>query len=300
MNPQGDTKYTTSDPRVTSRERYNVTAQRLPGITSSSQRTATGMCLPRQHGHGTACVCMCYSSGYKQQYRPTTADDHHQPPPTITDPHPSYPPRTFLVHRPRPALGSVGNQPKALPSLRQSCAKSQPRSAGGLAQCGVEGGLSLSLIGCGGRLMCLGGCRLQQQPAAATDYCCLSLAVSPTHTTARCAPCMCPPNKVLWLTMYPMCKSTSNLLLIRRHGYVGCRCPFCLFSFFSFDASMPRFHAGLPLRRCLIPSYHLIYRRALVYLPETMIILPCSLPLPCPRYPTPLQNHRPRLAANCR
>lgn len=93
---------------------------------------------------------------------------------------------------------------------------------------------------------------------AATDCSCLSLAVSPTHTTARCAPCMCPPNKVLWLTMYPMCKSTANPLLIRRHRYVGCPLLFLQFpqllQLRFFDASLPRTSSPSPLSHPILPS----------------------------------------------
>lgn len=134
--------------------------------------------------------------------------------------------------------------------------------------------------------MRLGGCRLQQT-SAATDCCwsvsdvaCLSVAVSPTHTTPRCAPCMCPPYKVLLLTMYPMCKSTANPLLIRSDRYVVALSCFSASQLLCFSASLPRTSSFC---RCLISSYHLIYRRALVYLAETIILtLPCSLPLPLP------------------
>ena len=116
---------------------------------------------PTRHG----CVCMCVSTILCKQnadQRPPTTATSNQPPPTITDDIPATSSRTFPLHLPRPALGSAGHHPKALPSLCQVCAKPAPRSASGLARCAMDARLSAALIGCGGRLMRLGGCRLQQ------------------------------------------------------------------------------------------------------------------------------------------
>lgn len=74
--------------------------------------------------------------------------------------------------------------------------------------------------------------------------------VSPTHMMARCAPCMCPPNKVLLLTMYLSHvqihrKSTANPSRQVRCYYLS-----QLLSLI-FDASLPRFRSSLPLHSSL-------------------------------------------------
>lgn len=156
--------------------------------------------------------------------------------------------------------------------LYQACAKSAPRGGSGLAQRRPEGALSVPLIGCGGRLMRLGGCRLPQS-SAATD-CSLSkvsrpgvaVSVSLSHPRTR--------------TRRPGVYHACALLAI--HGIVAIyvshvqihrkstvnpwlkvRLPSQLLSFHCSSSSLPGMSS---LLRCLISFYHLIYRRALVYL----------------------------------
>jgi hypothetical protein len=214
------------------------------------------MCLPSQQGMALhACVCVLYYANKTptndRRRRPPTTN-HREPPPTPSQP-PLPAPSSFIV-----LVRHWGLLPTTLRPY-QACAKPGPRSADVLAHSGADGRLSAALIGCGGRLMRLGPCLGLMFAVSVVD-------VSPTHTTTRCAPCMCPPNKVLLLTMYPMCKSTANLLRIRRDRYVVA---LSASQFLSFDASLLRFHPPLvvpsslshPILPSDIPLCPGVYRR---------------------------------------
>lgn len=83
---------------------------------------------------------------------------------------------------------------------------------------------------------------------------------------------MCPLYKVLFLTISPMCKSTANPPQIHGERYVALSASQLL----CFSSAFPRTSS---LLRWLILSYHLIYRRVLVHLPETIW---SPFPAPCP------------------
>ncbi|KFZ10256.1 hypothetical protein V502_08238 [Pseudogymnoascus sp. VKM F-4520 (FW-2644)] len=149
---------------MTPPRRYSAATPPASPAATSEQQLACACPDNRENRAWHACVNNTTDADHQQ---PSTTN-HRQPSPTITVHIPATPSRTFLLHRRRPALGSAGHHPEALPRPYQACAKPAPRSAGGLARCGAEGALSVPLIGCGGCLMRLGGCRLQQ-PSAATD-----------------------------------------------------------------------------------------------------------------------------------
>lgn len=66
---------------------------------------------------------------------------------------------------------------------------------------------------------------------------------------------MCSPYKVLLLTMYPMCKSTANPLLIRGDRYVCCPFPASQLSqLLCFSASLPRISSPSSLSHLILPS----------------------------------------------
>ncbi|KFZ06448.1 hypothetical protein V501_07402 [Pseudogymnoascus sp. VKM F-4519 (FW-2642)] len=90
----------------------------------------------------------------------STADDGHQQP-TTANHHRRHPSHLF-PHLPPSSSSSGTGVCWPPPQGPTKPVPSPPRSAGGLARCAMEGRLSAALIGCGGRLMRLGGCRLQQ------------------------------------------------------------------------------------------------------------------------------------------
>lgn len=298
--PQGDTKYhqiPPNGPGMTPPRRY------MAGTTQRHQQQSANnnSHVPAQPtGHGIACMCVCaILCKQNTDQRPPTTTTNNQPSRATADPIPAPlpAPSSFIV-----LVRHWGLLPTTLRPY-QACAKPAPRSADVLAHSGADGRLSAALIGCGGRLMRLGGCRLQHRPPtdyslSGSDVCCLSCrCLTHAHDDQVCT--MHVPAKQGIVTNYVSHvqihrKSTANPSRQVR----GCPLGFSVSQFRCFSSSLPPTSC---LRPCLIPSYHLIYRCALVYIAETiMVTLPCSLPFTCPRYPTPLQSRWPPAAANCR
>lgn len=123
-----------------------------------------------------ACVCVLYhvnkTPTNDHRRRPLTTN-HREPSPTASQP-PLPAPSSFID-----LVRHWGLLPTTLRPY-QASAKPAPRSADVLARCGADGCLSAALIGCGRRLMRLGGCRLQQHwpptdcSLSGSDVCCLS------------------------------------------------------------------------------------------------------------------------------